>query len=151
MEEKRKVTLGFDLGVASVGWAIVDSETNEVYKLGSRLFDIPDTNIDRRAKRGSRRLVRRRSYRNQKFYNLIKRTKTFGFLDKEAIEKEFVLLSIKYPNIIELKVKGLQEEVSKSEAVWILHDYLKNRGYFYDDKEEKDDLENPSIESIAFI
>ncbi|WP_322961525.1 type II CRISPR RNA-guided endonuclease Cas9 [Mycoplasmopsis cynos] len=148
MEEKRKVTLGFDLGVASVGWAIVDSETNEVYKLGSRLFDIPDTNIDRRAKRGSRRIVRRRSYRNQKFYNLIKRTKTFGFLDKEAIEKEFVLLSIKYPNIIELKVKGLQEEVSKSEAVWILHDYLKNRGYFYDDKEEKDDLENPSIESM---
>ncbi|EIE41734.1 Csn1 family CRISPR-associated protein [Mycoplasmopsis canis UFG4] len=148
MEKKRKVTLGFDLGIASVGWAIVDSETNQVYKLGSRLFDAPDTNLERRTQRGTRRLLRRRKYRNQKFYNLVKRTEVFGLSSREAIENRFRELSIKYPNIIELKTKALSQEVCPDEIAWILHDYLKNRGYFYDEKETKEDFDQQTIESM---
>ena len=34
----KKVTVGFDLGIGSVGWSIIDNETNQILDLGSRLF-----------------------------------------------------------------------------------------------------------------
>lgn len=38
---KEKIVIGFDLGVASVGWSIVNAETKEVIDLGVRLFSKP--------------------------------------------------------------------------------------------------------------
>ncbi|MGV2392644.1 UNVERIFIED_CONTAM: hypothetical protein O8I53_06560, partial [Campylobacter lari] len=103
--EKKNVTLGLDLGVGSVGWAVVDNDTNEILKLGSRLFDEPKLATERRTNRGKRRLTRRKKYRNDKFYKLIIKYKNvFGFNNREEISNYFLELSNDNNNILELKV-----------------------------------------------
>lgn len=57
---KEKIVIGFDLGVASVGWSIVNAETKEVIDLGVRLFSEPEKADYRKAKRTTRRLLRRK-------------------------------------------------------------------------------------------
>lgn len=148
MEEKRNVILGFDLGIGSVGWSIVDSETNDILKLGSRLFNEPELAADRRGFRGIRRLIRRRQYRNDKFYRLILKYKDlFKFKDRKGIEQAFIELNKKYSNIFELKILALDKQIDVQELVWILHDYLENRGYFYEDVENLEIIEENDVKT----
>jgi CRISPR-associated endonuclease Csn1 len=66
--------LGLDCGIASVGWALLeigDAEPEgKVVALGTRMFDTPETDKERRPKselrrknRGQRRVIRRRKQR----------------------------------------------------------------------------------------
>lgn len=151
MKEKKNVILGFDLGVGSVGWAIVDSETNDIIKLGSRLFNEPELAADRRGFRGIRRLIRRRQYRNDKFYHLILKYKNiFGFGNRKDIEQMFVKLNRKYSNILELKILSLNKQINVRELVWLLHDYLENRGYFYEDVDSLEEIEKNDVKTTLF-
>ncbi|MCR8966877.1 type II CRISPR RNA-guided endonuclease Cas9 [Mycoplasma zalophidermidis] len=149
--KKIDVTLGFDLGVGSVGYAIVDNSTNQVLKWGSRLFSEPNTAQDRRGFRSIRRSIRRAKYRNEKFFNLVIRNNDiFGFNTRQEIYDEFRKLTKTYPNILELKLKGLKGLINPKEAVWLLHDYLMNRGFFFtviDDKTNQEDLKFNNNES----
>ena len=54
--------LGLDVGIASVGWCIIDTEHNRVVDMGVRLFDSADVsnNVARREARSSRRVIRRK-------------------------------------------------------------------------------------------
>ena len=151
MKEKKNVILGFDLGVGSVGWAIVDSETNDIIKLGSRLFNEPELAADRRGFRGIRRLIRRRQYRNDKFYRLILKYKNiFGFGNRKDIEQMFVKLNRKYSNILELKILSLNKQINVQELAWLLHDYLENRGYFYEDVDSLEEIEKNDVKTTLF-
>ncbi|WP_162921704.1 type II CRISPR RNA-guided endonuclease Cas9 [Listeria costaricensis] len=60
-----KLTLGLDIGIASVGWGIIDDETGNIVDAGVRLFEeaTRNGNEDRRSYRGTRRLIRRRQHR----------------------------------------------------------------------------------------
>ncbi|AJR12511.1 Uncharacterized protein conserved in bacteria [Mesomycoplasma dispar] len=148
---KKHITIGFDLGIASVGWAIIESDTSKILNWGSRLFEERKTAQKRRGHRSTRRNIRRKAYRNQKFMNLILKYKElFGLentsqisrIDKKdvenykKIEEKFTEIyrncANKYPNILDLKIKALNSKIEKLELVWILHDYLENRGFFYD-------------------
>ncbi|QSF13704.1 type II CRISPR RNA-guided endonuclease Cas9 [Mycoplasma sp. Mirounga ES2805-ORL] len=151
-DKKHEVTIGFDLGVGSVGWAVIDNNTNEILKLGSRLFSEPELATDRRAARSSRRLLRRRKYRNEKFINMLFRYQDFfKFESKKDIYDTFRKLSNKYQNILDLKIKALRNQVSPKELSWLLHDYLENRGFFYtiieneSDKNNNDDNKSKAI------
>ena len=55
------IRIGVDIGIASVGWAVVDDEY-QVLESGSNLFDSADAsrNVDRRGFRQIKRLHRRR-------------------------------------------------------------------------------------------
>ena len=66
--------LGLDCGIASVGWAILDYDaaetTGSIVTCGTRMFDTPETDKERRPKselrrmyRGQRRVIRRRRQR----------------------------------------------------------------------------------------
>jgi CRISPR-associated endonuclease Csn1 len=66
--------LGLDCGIASVGWAVVelgeDKPEGRIAALGTRMFDTPETDKERRPKseirrekRGIRRVIRRRKQR----------------------------------------------------------------------------------------
>ncbi|MDP4042867.1 type II CRISPR RNA-guided endonuclease Cas9 [Mycoplasmopsis arginini] len=129
---KKDVTIGFDLGIASVGWSIIDNKTNDILKLGSRLFQEREKAEDRRNFRNIRRRIRRRKYKKEKFINLVLKNKDiFGFSSEKEIYDSFEKNSENWPNILDLKIKALNQKIEKSEIVWLLHDYLKNRGYFY--------------------
>jgi CRISPR-associated endonuclease Csn1 len=66
--------LGLDCGIASVGWAVVElgdaKAEGRIVALGTRMFDAPETDKEkrpkseiRREKRGMRRVIRRRKQR----------------------------------------------------------------------------------------
>ena len=66
--------LGLDSGIASVGWAVVEigeaRPEGQIIALGTRMFDTPETDKERRPKselrrmhRGQRRVIRRRKQR----------------------------------------------------------------------------------------
>ena len=65
----KNYNIGLDIGTSSVGWAVVEDETNKVMKKGGkalwgvRLFDEARTAEDRRISRGTRRRYDRRRER----------------------------------------------------------------------------------------
>lgn len=133
MEEKTKIIIGFDLGVGSVGWSILNKDTDDIIDLGSRLFDEPKLAVERRVARSIRRMNRRKQYRNLHFYReIIKYKDIFGFDSIEEIKSYFLEANKKWNNILELKCFALKEKINPKELAYILHDYLKNRGFFYE-------------------
>ena len=63
--------IGMDIGIASVGWAVVNDEM-EVLESASYLFDSADSskNATRRERRGTKRLLRRKVQRLERFNKL---------------------------------------------------------------------------------
>ncbi|TPR53352.1 type II CRISPR RNA-guided endonuclease Cas9 [Metamycoplasma neophronis] len=154
MEDSKKlkeVSLGLDLGIGSVGWSLIDNETNDVIALGSRLFNEPNLAQDRREKRGIRRSIRRKAFKKNKFAELVLEYKDvlgIPLQNKTDLLDVYLKASQINPYIINTKVKALSEKITPQELVWILHDYLKNRGVFYeitDDKDKKEDDDSTSI------
>ncbi|MFA7729503.1 type II CRISPR RNA-guided endonuclease Cas9, partial [Mycoplasmopsis synoviae] len=145
---KEKIVIGFDLGVASVGWSIVNAETKEVIDLGVRLFSEPEKADYRREKRTTRRLLRRKKFKREKFHKLIlKNAEIFGLQSRNQILNVYKDQSSKYRNILKLKINALKEEIKPSELVWVLRDYLQNRGYFYKNEKLTDEFVSNSFPS----
>ncbi|WKB36633.1 hypothetical protein QS257_06390 [Terrilactibacillus sp. S3-3] len=63
-------SIGLDIGISSVGWAVINNEKERIEKLGARLFDAAENPKNgsslakpRREARSARRRLRRRRYR----------------------------------------------------------------------------------------
>ncbi|MCV3753586.1 type II CRISPR RNA-guided endonuclease Cas9 [Mycoplasma enhydrae] len=140
---KINVTLGFDLGIGSVGWSIVQNDNNEILELGSRLFNEPKLAKTRRDNRAIRRSIRRKNYKKLQFKKIVLKYKELFGLGLNSVSKDiddiYLEMSQKYPNIIYLRAKALEQEINSKELIWILHDYLQNRGFFYEVVEEDTD------------
>ncbi|MCY1569351.1 type II CRISPR RNA-guided endonuclease Cas9 [Staphylococcus pettenkoferi] len=112
-------TLGLDIGITSVGYGLIDTDTKSVIDAGVRLF--PEANVEnnegRRSQRGARRLKRRRIHRLER----VKRLLSNYHLMEESNPPHST-------NPYQIRVKGLREELSKAElAVALLH-IAKRRG-----------------------
>ncbi|MHA0315872.1 type II CRISPR RNA-guided endonuclease Cas9 [Mesomycoplasma ovipneumoniae] len=141
MNQKKSIAIGFDLGIASVGWAIINSETNEILNWGSRIFKARETAAKRRFSRTRRRTIRRRQYKSEKLLKLILRSKNiFDFKNIDEIKNSFLKSSSQNSNILDLKIKALNEKIDPKDFAWILHDYLENRGYFYELDDNRETL-----------
>ncbi|WP_373767797.1 type II CRISPR RNA-guided endonuclease Cas9 [Glaesserella sp.] len=138
MEQKLlNYVLGLDLGIASVGWAVVEIDQNEhpirLIDLGVRTFEraeVPKTGdslaLARRLARSSRRLVRRRAVRLLKAKRLLKQE---GILQADDVKP--------LPNNPwELRVKGLNYLLDRTEWAAVLLHLLKHRGYLSQRKNE---------------
>lgn len=113
-----KYILGLDMGITSVGWGLIDSVTGEIVDKGVRIFKegTAAENLNRRVKRGSRRLKRRRQERILELKRLLK---------KERI------LTIDYQplnNIYELRCRGLHEKLTNNELTAVILNIAKKRG-----------------------
>lgn len=109
--------LGLDLGIASVGWAVVEINENEdpigLIDVGVRIFEraeVPKTGeslaLSRRLARSTRRLIRRRAHRLLLAKRFLKRE---GILSTIDLEKGL-------PNQAwELRVAGLERRLSAIE------------------------------------
>lgn len=149
---------GFDIGCASVGWSVVDSKTNKIIELGSNIFSEanPEENATRRARRGQRRLLRRRKNRIRdfkvQFWNKYVEPKYDGSKYSEIIE----ILDKKYSkpviNIAEVKVKGLENRLEQDELYFVLLNYCKHKGISYIDDEVnkgEEDEDNKKLSDYA--
>ncbi|MFV0479392.1 MAG: hypothetical protein ACK5LZ_02315, partial [Anaerorhabdus sp.] len=63
--DKKKFVVGFDIGITSVGWAVMNQETNELVDFGVRKFEEAMAASDARVKRSARRGNRRKKWRLQ--------------------------------------------------------------------------------------
>ncbi len=111
---------GIDIGIASVGIAVIDKETLEIKCVVSDLFDSADAskNIERRSARQSRRLNRRRKTRVGDFNTLW--LKEFGDIPGEHST-----------DVLLLRNAGLEEQLTLDEIYCVLKYMLKHRGISY--------------------
>ncbi|AGH38063.1 CRISPR-associated protein, Csn1 [Bibersteinia trehalosi USDA-ARS-USMARC-188] len=129
--------LGLDLGIASVGWSVVEIDENEypirLIDVGVRTFEraeVPKTGeslaLARRLARSTRRLIRRRAFRLLKAKRLLKHHQ---IVNAEELTQ--------LPNQCwELRVKGLDSLLSNTEWAAVLLHLLKHRGYLSQRKNE---------------
>ncbi|MEG9490657.1 type II CRISPR RNA-guided endonuclease Cas9 [Mannheimia indoligenes] len=129
--------LGLDLGIASVGWSVVEIDEQENPKrlidVGVRTFDKAEVAktgeslaLARRLARSTRRLIRRRAFRLLKGKRLLKQ---HNVINKEE-------LTTLPTDCWELRVKGLDERLSPTEWSAVLLHLLKHRGYLSQRKNE---------------
>ncbi len=128
--------LGLDLGVTSIGWALIEknNETGEtnLIKSGVRIIPIEtkdalqfssgntaSPNIDRRVKRMQRRMYFRKKKRNQ---SLVKALKERGLWDDN-------LINIEKNKLWELRSKAINEQISLTELGRVFYHLAQRRGY----------------------
>ena len=126
-----KYILGLDIGIASVGWAVVSEESQKVVESGVRLFESAEAskNQERRGFRGIRRSIRRKHHRLERANELLN---SIGLNKPESLNDSPVVL----------RKKGLTEKLEKSELYAALYNIMKHRGVSYiEDIEELQDNE----------
>lgn len=96
-----KYIVSLDIGVASVGWAIIDREKEKVIESGVNLFPEATAaeNQMRREMRQARRMKRRQKARISDFNKLWETC-------------EFLIPNVKATDIVGIKVKALNEKIS---------------------------------------
>lgn len=131
------ITIGLDLGIASVGWAVVN-DNYEILESCSNIFPAAEAanNVARRGFRQGRRLTRRRKTRINDF------------------EKIWSLNGLVVPektinDVLMYKIKALNEKLSNDELFWVLLNYLKHRGISYLEDADSGDASSDYSRSIA--
>lgn len=134
------MTLGLDLGIASVGWCLFDSDENDnprrIIDLGSFVYDQLENgktgkreNQERRQKRGMRRQRRRRVRRLYDCRKLLKDGLNVDFCVENNQCTVNGIPVKNFPSPFELKIKGLKEKLSPEELSIALYHYVKYRGF----------------------
>ena len=135
--------LGLDIGIASVGWAMVeiDEEENPIrlIDLGVRIFEraeVPKTGdslaMARRLARSVRRLTRRRAHRLLRARRLLKRE---GVLQAADFDENGLIKSL--PNTPwQLRAAALDRKLMPLEWSAVLLHLIKHRGYLSQRKNE---------------
>ena len=135
--------LGLDIGIASVGWAMVEIDDKEnpvrLIDLGVRVFEraeVPKTGDSlaaaRRSARSLRRLIRRRAHRLLRTRRLLKHE---GVLKPEDFDENgFIKLLPNTP--WQLRAAALDRRLAPLEWAAVLLHLVKHRGYLSQRKNE---------------
>ena len=146
---KDSYILGLDIGIASVGWSIINRDRKRIEDVGVRIFETAETpktgdslNKIRRDKRSSRRMLRRKKQRQENIKNIFIEN---GYLSQSDID---LLLKSNF-NPYFLRTKALDEELNMSDLFLVFYHIAKKRGYKSNRKEQslQDDLLN--IDSLS--
>lgn len=142
----RKYGIGLDIGIGSVGFAVISRTTKEdarIEDLGVRLFDSGETNDhkarksqERRAHRSVRRLIRRRAHRKDRVKKFLQKINLIS-CDKLKAWQELN----GNQNIFQVRLKGLDEKLTPEEIADCIIHICNHRGYreFYEeDSNDKD-------------
>jgi CRISPR-associated endonuclease Csn1 len=134
------LTFGFDIGIASVGWAVL--APHRIVGLGVRTFDKAETakegdslNLVRRTARLMRRRLRRRAWRLTKLARLLKRR---GVIDDVRLfhpQNPFA------PSLWRLRVEGLDRCLNAEEWARVIYHLCKHRGFHWISRAEEKQAE----------
>lgn len=142
--------IGLDIGIASVGWAVVDLDYDEnsmgIIRMGSRIFDAAENPKDgaslalpRREARSARRRLRRHRHRLERIKNL--------FVQEKLISEKGLnnLFSGKLKDIYQLRTEALDTLLTDEEMVRVLLHIAQRRGF----KSNKKDINSIDKNSVA--
>lgn len=142
--------MGLDIGIASVGWAVLALDAQEkpcgIIDLGVRTFESaeqPKTGESlakpRRDARGMRRNIRRRRHRKERIRSLIV---SENIISEQQLEH---LFDGKLEDIYALRVKALDEPVSAEQFARILIHISQRRGFKSNRKDQSKDGEDGKL------
>ena len=152
MEEKERkqmhYTIGLDIGIASIGWAVINNDKNRIENLGVRVFKKAETpegkslNEDRRIARGTRVRIRRRKIRMEKIKKLFVKYKLI------SIEELNQLYNLKESDksVWELRKIALDQKITPQEWARVLTSIAKRRGY---KSNRKTEVENEEVGKLT--
>lgn len=130
--EPRHLVLGLDPGIASCGFALIDTNNQEILEMGSRLFDapiVPKTKqskaVVRRGFRSTRRNLDRTQNRLKHCRKLLAR---HGVIPQDATAEYFHTIKCDLPPL-QLRVDGLDRLLTDREWALVLYSLCKRRGY----------------------
>ncbi len=128
--------LGFDIGVASIGWALVqDGDTRDSRKIidcGVRIFESVG---ESHKERGEKRRARRNIERTKSRLNNIKRYLFDNFIKPQEKFSDFnewqkaLFAKENLPNPYALRIKALENAISTDELCQIIIHIVKHRAY----------------------
>ena len=128
------LTFGFDIGIASVGWAVLNE--NRIVALGVRTFDKAENekgeplNLARREKRTTRTRLERRALRLKKLRRLLRNAGLVSSADPTAF---ITPPRDKYdpPNDPwHLRAEGLNRMLTPDEWARVIYHLVKHRGFY---------------------
>lgn len=138
-----ELTFGFDIGIASVGWAVLNK--SRIIDLGVRCFDKAETakegeslNLARRSARLLRRRLRRRAWRLTKIARLLKKHGVIDDVNLFKPEHPFPL------SLWELRKQGLDRKLNPEEWARVIYHLCKHRGFHWVSKAEEKKAESDS-------
>lgn len=124
--------IGLDVGIASCGWCVIDTDAQKILGMGVRTFPKAETPKDgsplaaaRREKRSARRRLERAARRMRV---LRRHFVDSGMLTQKELDDLFVL-SPGDPTPYDLRVAGLERRLDEREWARVLTQMCKRRGY----------------------
>jgi CRISPR-associated endonuclease Csn1 len=130
------LTFGFDIGMASVGWAVLN--TTQIVDLGVRCFDKAETakegeslNLARRTARLTRNRLRQRAWRLIKLVRVLQKVELIA--GKETLYAPRPDLD----NPWVLRVNGLDRKLTADEWARVIYHLCKHRGFFWQSRAEE--------------
>lgn len=138
-------TLGLDIGIASVGWCLLGE--HRIIDLGVRAFDKAETakegeplNLTRRLARLARHRLAQRAWRLKKLTRELKR---HGVIDDLRF---FQPANPTQVSPWQLRVKGLDQALSRNEWARVIYHICKHRGFHWisraEEKQAEDDAKS---------
>ena len=159
MKIDEKVVLGLDIGISSIGWALLQynsageprlmtrdsGDGRTQYAIGSRIFSAPEDpktmellNVKRRNARQQRRVVHRRAQRMRHIRKLLSEYGMKSVLDVESFHHPQHSAQL---NPWELRKKGLVRLLSPDELACILIHMARHRGFMSNSKRDASEKE----------
>ena len=138
-----RYTIGLDIGVASVGWAVINNDKSRIEDLGVRVFkkaeetDGKSLNLARREARGTRRRIRRRAVRMKKIKELLVK---YQIVTEEELEEIYIITDDK-KDVWELRAEGIDQLLDRKDWARVLTNIAKRRGYKSNRKIDEEDKE----------
>lgn len=124
-----KYSLGLDIGIASVGWAVLDLENERIHDLGVRLFEKaenPKDGASLNTPRRNARSMRRRLHRRRQRLNYLKHY----FVTRKWLTEQEIFEILRTPNDpYEVRSRALDDAITYRELFIALYHIAKRRGY----------------------
>ncbi len=140
-----KIILGLDLGITSIGWALVEFDkdnvdNNKIIESGVRIFTIAEHPKDgkslalpRREARSARRTTKRKAQRLRAVKRLLVKNKIISVDELDGL----FIGNKAQKDIWELRRDALYKELNNKELSRIMIHLAKHRGYYSNRKSEK--------------
>lgn len=125
MNYKKGLIYGIDLGVGSVGWAVLDDDGQTYVDKGVVKFEQGQKAEDRRNARGTRRRYHRRKYRIERLQRVFK-------------EYNLPVGHTTDSNLLDKRIKGLEDKLELQDITNIIVYFAIHRGYISFDSETRE-------------
>lgn len=137
--------LGLDVGIGSLGWAVIDEDARRIDDLGVRIFESGEEGATkaadrasqvRRGYRSTKRLNKRRKQRKLRLKQLLE---SIGIVSVDEIN-DWYRTKGNNPDVWKYRSEGLKRKLTEYELAAVLINLSNYRGYqdFYEDSEEED-------------